>query len=226
MKNVYQLLSILLSYPKSDWLDYLDELEQEFKKTPLMFQRLEPLIFHLKSKELIELQEGYVQTFDRNPAHSLHLFEHIHGEDRARGQALINLSEEYQKEGVEHAVTELPDYLPLFLEFLGLATDEKQETLLGEAVHIIAHIGKKLKKNESPYSVVFTLLEEMSPVQANNLTDAPIRDMDDALALYGVDDMGMEPLIDARGCPYQSRQEVQPIHFKSHECQTLKRVQL
>ncbi|MCR2493331.1 nitrate reductase molybdenum cofactor assembly chaperone, partial [Salmonella enterica] len=81
-------------------------------------ETLQPLIGHLASQDLIALQETYVATFDRNRAHSLHLFEHVHGESRDRGQAMVDLLETYRQHGFEPVVSELPDHVPLFLEFL------------------------------------------------------------------------------------------------------------
>jgi nitrate reductase delta subunit len=78
---------------------------------------LAPLLDELRSRPLIELQENYVATFDRSPSHSLHLFEHVHGESRDRGQAMVDLMDEYRRDGFEPLETELPDYVPLFLEF-------------------------------------------------------------------------------------------------------------
>jgi nitrate reductase delta subunit len=89
---------------------------------------LAPLLDELRSRPLIELQENYVATFDRSPSHSLHLFEHVHGESRDRGQAMVDLMDEYRRDGFEPLETELPDYVPLFLEFLGaLSLDGKEE---------------------------------------------------------------------------------------------------
>jgi len=97
-----------------------------------------------------------VQLFDRNPSHSLHLFEHIHGEDRARGQAMVDLIDEYRQHGFEPVADELPDYVPLFLEFLSLCDADEAARLLGDAVHVLAHVAKKLADTARPTPACWT----------------------------------------------------------------------
>ncbi|MBU4499147.1 MAG: nitrate reductase molybdenum cofactor assembly chaperone, partial [Gammaproteobacteria bacterium] len=157
--------------------------------------KLAPLFAQLQQTELIPLQENYVATFDRNPSHSLHLFEHIHGESRDRGSAMIDLLEEYWKHDFDASATELPDYVPLFLEFLSLLPSDEALVLLGDAVHVLATIGRKLDANGSPYATAFQLLETLSPVQAQELAEPPVRDMDEAMELFGPTTDGVEPLM-------------------------------
>ena len=130
---VFSILSVLLGYPERDWLDALPELHATLPAEARA--RLAPLFDFLdRGEDLIDLQEQYVATFDRRAAHSLHLFEHVHGESRDRGQAMVDLRNEYLKHGLEPATTELPDYVPLFLEFLGQIPAEAAENLLGDAI--------------------------------------------------------------------------------------------
>lgn len=115
--SLYRLLSALLDYPEPELLEALPEIDRLLAATPDTHQaheKLTPLLDTLRSTDLITLQEHYVATFDRNPSHALHLFEHVHGESRDRGQAMVDLIEEYRKYGVEPAANELPDYVPLF----------------------------------------------------------------------------------------------------------------
>jgi nitrate reductase delta subunit len=157
--------------------------------------QLAPLFNLLSDTRLIELQENYVATFDRNPSHSLHLFEHIHGESRDRGSAMIDLLEEYWKYDFDASASELPDYVPLFLEFLSLLPAEKALELLGDAVHVLATIGRKLDANGSPYATAFQVLEALSPVAAQQLAEPPVRDMDEAMERFGPSMDGVEPLL-------------------------------
>ena len=157
--------------------------------------RLTPLFALLRESTLIALQENYVATFDRNPSHSLHLFEHIHGESRDRGSAMIDLLEEYWKHDFDASAAELPDYVPLFLEFLSLLPAEEAIELLGDAVHVLATIGRKLDANGSPYATAFQVLEALSPVAAQELAEPPVRDMDEAMELFGPSIDGVEPLL-------------------------------
>jgi nitrate reductase delta subunit len=192
----YQILSALLLYPEPELIAAVPELDAGLSSQPRMRERLAPLFAHLAQHDLITLQQVYVQTFDRTPSHSLHLFEHIHGESRDRGQAMVDLMEEYKKHGLEMVGDELPDYVPLFLEFLSQIDDQAaSERLLGDAVHVLAHIGHKLAANGSVYACVFDLLESLSPVQAEELTEPPIKDMDEALETFGPGADGVEPLL-------------------------------
>src|SRR5574343_942499 len=119
--NIYRVISALLSYPEADMLAALPEIRtvvQTLDAPVDLPEVLAPLLDYLSANDLITLQENYVATFDRNPSQALHLFEHIHGESRDRGQAMVDLLEEYRRHGFEPEASELPDYVPLFLEFL------------------------------------------------------------------------------------------------------------
>jgi len=204
--NHYRILSALLLYPEGDLVAALPELESGLP-TP-MRARVAPLLAHLAENDMITLQQEYVQTFDRTPSHSLHLFEHIHGESRDRGQAMVDLMEEYKKHGLQMQGDELPDFVPLFLEFLSQLDDETEAgRLLGDAVHVLAHIGRKLAANGSPYACVFTVLEALSPVAAEELSEPPIKDMDEALETFGPGADGVEPLLKTQASGPQ------PINF-------------
>ncbi|NMM27125.1 MAG: nitrate reductase molybdenum cofactor assembly chaperone [Glaciimonas sp.] len=191
----FQILSTLLLYPEPALLENLPELEAELAKTPLMHAPLRPLLDMLATDDLITLQERYVTTFDRNPSHSLHLFEHIHGESRDRGQAMVDLMEEYKKHGLDMTGEDLPDFVPLFLEFLSQVDEQEAGRLLSDAIHVLAHIGRKLAANESPYSSVFDVLQQLSPIAAEELTEPPVRNMDEALETFGPGADGVEPLL-------------------------------
>ena len=164
--NTFRLLGLLLSYPQPGWLGQLDAcraiLEEEGLLTGKPLKAVLSFMDMLEQRDLYALQEEYVSTFDRGRAHSLHLFEHIHGESRDRGQAMVNLSDTYAKKGLYIDRAELPDYLPLFLEFLSCCDAREAIDLLGEPVEVIAAIGQRLKEKDSPYSAVFEALEALS----------------------------------------------------------------
>lgn len=203
----YQILSALLAYPEPDLVAAIPELEAGL--APPMRARVASLLAHLAEHDLITLQQEYVQTFDRTPSHSLHLFEHIHGESRDRGQAMVDLMEEYRQHGLDMVGDELPDYLPLFLEFLSQLGDEQAAgRLLGDAVHVLAYIGRKLAANGSVYACVFQVLESLSPVVAEELTEPPVQDMDEALETFGPGADGVEPLLKSAAAG-----GVQPVNF-------------
>lgn len=195
----YQVLSALLMYPDAELIDNLSSLAGIMASKPSLHAPLMPLFSYLADTRLIELQQNYVTTFDRNPSHSLHLFEHIHGESRDRGQAMVDLMEEYKKHGLQMTGDDLPDFVPLFLEFLGQQDEAEAARLLSDAVHVLAYIGRKLAANNSPYAGVFTVLEQLSPVAAEELTEPPVRDMDEALETFGPGADGVEPLLKNTG---------------------------
>ena len=203
--SIYPILAALLDYPQQDLLDALDEVDDALLAYPDAARELAPLIGTLRGRSLIESQEEYVATFDRNPRHSLHLFEHVHGESRDRGQAMVDLLDEYRSFGLDVATNELPDYVPLFLEVLGLVGSDDASTLLGEAIHVLAELGNQLKRDESPYAGVFAVLRDVCEVEPKPLTIAPVRDMDEALEVFGVGADGVEPLL--------TRNAPQTVHF-------------
>jgi nitrate reductase delta subunit len=197
--KTFKVISLLLCYPESDWLAALPELEDALASEADFNgdarTKLAPLFAQLRETNLIALQENYVATFDRNPSHSLHLFEHIHGESRDRGSAMVDLLNEYWKYDFDASASELPDYVPLFLEFLSLLPTDEALALLGDAVHVLATIGRKLDANGSPYATAFRLLEALSPVEAQELVEPPVRDMDEAMEMFGPSVDGVEPLM-------------------------------
>ncbi|WP_367352320.1 nitrate reductase molybdenum cofactor assembly chaperone [Achromobacter animicus] len=213
--SLYRLLSAMLCYPEPELLDYLGELEEALAAYPDAEETLQPLVSYLASNDLIPLQENYVATFDRNRSHSLHLFEHVHGESRDRGQAMVDLLETYRAHGFEPMVSELPDHVPLFLEFLGVIDPDKAQELLDEAIHVLAAIGARLAKSESSYACVFAVLRAQSRVIPRVQTEAPVRDMDEAMEAFGAGPDGVEPLLR----PF-SGGGAQPVHFHPRSAAT------
>ncbi|KVW96031.1 nitrate reductase molybdenum cofactor assembly chaperone [Thiobacillus denitrificans] len=197
--KTFKVISLLLCYPESDWLAALPDLKEALASEADVngdaAAHMAPLFAQLRDTSLIALQENYVATFDRNPSHSLHLFEHIHGESRDRGSAMIDLLNEYWKHDFDASASELPDYVPLFLEFLSLLPTDEALELLGDAVHVLATIGRKLDANGSPYATAFQVLEALSPVAAQELAEPPVRDMDEAMEMFGPSVDGVEPLM-------------------------------
>ena len=117
--------------------------------------------------DLMDLQEAYVGTFDRGRATSLLLFEHVHGESRDRGQAMVDLMEQYSANGLEIDARELPDYLPLFLEYLSTRPWDEIRNWLEDIHHILGLLGERLYQRESVYHVVMDALLVLSGRQAD-----------------------------------------------------------
>ncbi len=208
---LYRLLACLLDYPQPELLEALPEIETRLDATPGARALLVPLLDLVRGTDLIALQENYVATFDRNPSHALYLFEHIHGESRDRGQAMVDLIDEYRRYGYEPVSNELPDFVPLFLEALGMMAaaghEDHANALLGEAIHVLAAIGERLARNGSPYATVFDVLRTLSDVQPQPQEAPPVRDMEEAIERFGPGADGVEPLLTPRP------PEVQPVHF-------------
>lgn len=196
----FQVMSALLQYPEQDLLDALPELDGVLADAPGGLRlKLAPLLHALSQTPLLQAQERYVDTFDRGRKYSLHLFEHIHGESRDRGPAMVDLMEAYKQHGLQIEASELPDYLPLMLEFLGGVSPQIALSFLDEAVHVIAVIGERLTAVASPYACVFSALVSLATVTPLPLVQPPVRDMDEALETFGPDLQGVEPLLGKSG---------------------------
>jgi nitrate reductase delta subunit len=168
---LYKILSALLSYPSAELRDALPDLRGALAgagKLPRTRRReLERLMDILAGDDLYTVQERYVALFDRGRALSLHLFEHVHGESRDRGQAMVDLTEVYRHHGLELAARELPDYVPLFLEFLSQIPAKDARELLAEAMPILTLLGARLAQRDSAYSAIFDALEALAGKPAN-----------------------------------------------------------
>jgi nitrate reductase delta subunit len=167
-----RVLSRLLVYPNAENFSHFKELKQAlvddgFLK-PQTLKSLNRFIDELAGQDLMQAQENYVELFDRGRAHCLHLYEHVHGESRFRGQAMIDLSNRYAEKGLVIGVGELPDYLPVFLEFISICDPEEGLETLSNAAPIIATIGEKLKRRKSGYASVFTAIVELSGAKLNS----------------------------------------------------------
>ncbi len=192
MTNAFRALSLLLSYPTADTKDAADDLWRAIAddvEGPIWaLEKVSRLIDEFKTLDLYELQERYVFLFDRTRSLSLHLFEHVHGESRDRGQAMVDLNTLYADAGLEIGASELPDYLPVFLEYLSLIPADEARQLLAEPVTVIAALKERLAKRKSAYGSVFALLEAMArtapkPKALDELRKAPDDDPNDLKAL-------------------------------------------
>lgn len=163
--KIYKVLSVLLEYPQQDLIDNLPEIREWIKETTEASssecQTLETFLKHFEQKSLIDWQAEYVNTFDMNAEHSLHLTHHLFGDDKNRGPALIDLGELYKDYGVEvsDSVNELPDYLPLILEFAAYLDSNSESTVfLSDAKKIFDVLLDNLKKAASPYADLIAII--------------------------------------------------------------------
>ena len=159
---IHRALAALLSYPSAELLAHVDELRAVFAAERRLGQSeragLDSLLAHLSATDLLEAQGEYVDTFDRGRAASLNLFEHVHGDSRDRGQAMVDLLAMYGSSGLDLAVSDLPDHLPVFLEYVSLLPEAEGKARLQEVQHLIEVIGITLTRRASPYRAVFEAL--------------------------------------------------------------------
>lgn len=180
MIKTYKTLSLLLSYPSEELQEFLPEALKELAAEKLL--RKEPLeevgkfAAHFGQCDLIDWQAEYVQLFDTGRSVSLYLFEHLRGDSKDRGQAMVDLMEEYRKRGMELSPDELPDYLPVLLEFLSSLEPGEAAEMLSGAVNVISLIHHRLDANENFYrnltGAVISLSAKAPDVSAESLPSA------------------------------------------------------
>ena len=190
MARTYKALALLLSYPEEAYRDLYCVVVEAIAEEGLLrnIGKLKRFADELAREDILDLQSRYVQMFDRGRQVSLHLYEHVHGESRDRGQAMVELNKLYASRGVLLSAHELPDHLPVFLEFLSLLEPREAAALLGEAAHVITALRDRLKKRRSPYAAVFAALVELAdtnadPAALQALLAEPEDDPDDLAAL-------------------------------------------
>jgi nitrate reductase delta subunit len=156
-------LSALLSYPSRDLVDAIPEIRSLLvEERAVDPAALEPLLGTLEHEDVYDSQERYVMLFDRTRSLSLHLFEHVHGESRDRGQAMVDLKSVYEAAGFAIEGTELPDFVPLFLEYCSLLPADEARAVLADPAHVMTVLGERLRKRESPYATVFEALVSLA----------------------------------------------------------------
>jgi len=159
---IFKAFSALLSYPSVELQQALPEIADLVRATPLLSPRerrcLLDLVEDLRGADLLVLEERYVDLFDRGRALSLHLFEHLHGESRDRGEAMVDLKRHYERAGFELAARELPDYLPVLLEFLSCRDLAEARDMLADCAHILTTIGRSLIARRSRYAAILQAL--------------------------------------------------------------------
>ncbi|MDI3326420.1 nitrate reductase molybdenum cofactor assembly chaperone [Pontibacterium granulatum] len=168
MRNL-KILSALMDYPEAELLEGRQELIAELRNDAFLAaeqkEALIEFVDQLCTSDLLDAQEEYVALFDRGRSNSLLLFEHVHGESRDRGQAMVDLMSVYEKQGFVIDQRELPDYIPLFLEFLSLRPEQEVRQWLMDVSHILALLEARLQQRESHYAVLFEVLLSLIGVE-------------------------------------------------------------
>ncbi len=204
-----RVLARLLNYPdaavRADLLPMLQVLDGEAALGTEWRAELHALVADLNRLDPLEAEGRYVETFDRGRATSLHLFEHVHGDSRDRGPAMIDLQQTYVQAGLQLDAAELPDHLCVVLEFASTQPPQLARDFLAEMVPILNSIFSALLKRRSPYAAVLAAVLELAgekPKAVPVPTEVPL------------DDSWAEPEAFA-GCSThgQSKPAEQPIHF-------------
>lgn len=214
MTKSLRVLAALLDYPDARLRAALPELRAALRSEAALpntrLAELETLIDSLQGVDALATEAAYVELFDRGRATSLHLFEHVHGDSRERGPALIDLGQTYQKAGLILAEGELPDFLPAVLEFVSTQPPVEAKAFLGEMAHIFKAIFAALAQRESAYASTLGALLDLagaSPPQHVQPTQAAAEESLDAT--------WAEPVVFA-GCSSAGQAapgQPQPIHI-------------
>ena len=209
------VLSRLMAYPTAEMQQAVPEMRAALQACDELSRgtrdELEQFLQRVAETPLLELQEEYVNIFDRGRHHSLHLFEHVHGESRDRGQAMVELINYYREGGLELDARELPDYLPLMLEFLATRPREEILEMLADAMAVIVLLGARLREKELPHAVLFDALVELGgePEEAREMReqaategeDESITKMDEIWEEEQVTFLGNTDPAQGGGCP-------------------------
>jgi len=209
MTRSLRVLAAMLSYPDA-WMrahipEMRDLLEAEAAVLPSRRAEIEALMETLRRADPLATEAAYVETFDRGRATSLHLFEHVHGDSRDRGPAMIDLGETYAKAGLILTSTELPDYLPAVLEFVSTQPPREARAFLSEIAHILNALFAALCKRESAYASVIGALIELAGERAHAVEVPAEEPLDESWA---------EPVV-FDGCSAKGQAkpgQAQPIH--------------
>jgi len=205
-----RVLARLLSYPDAQLRSQLGDLRAALHSDRTVpaerLAELEALMTTLECGDALEIEAQYVEIFDRGRATSLHLFEHVHGDSRDRGPAMIDLAQTYEKAGLYLGPDEMPDYLPVVLEFVSTQPPKEARAFLGEMAHIFNAIFNALQQRSSAYASVLGALLELAGEKAHAVKVVP----DEAL------DAAWEEPVVFGGCSSKGQAapgQSQPIHF-------------
>src|SRR5699024_2539037 len=162
--KILKVISLLLDYPTQMVFDARDELAAAIAATrvisPEQRQAVQELLDELTGQDLMDAQEAYVQLFNRGRHLSLLLFEHVHGESRDRGQAMVDLMAQYENDGFNISVKELPDYIPLYLEYLSHCDETTARAGLDDVEHLLAVLSERLNVQHCLYTACSTSLHQ------------------------------------------------------------------
>ena len=169
MRLTLRTLAALLGYPSAELLAHVSDLraalDSEAALGRVARQRLEPLLERLDGADLLDAQAEYSDLFDRSRKLSLHLFEHVHGENRERGQAMLDLAAQYMEHGLLLEGAELPDYIPIFLEYASCLPPVEARQTLAQPGHVLAALEQRLRERDSDYAGIFAAAVALSGIR-------------------------------------------------------------
>lgn len=181
-----RVLAHLLRYPDATFRAHIPEmqaaLQSEAALTPVRQTEIQALLNHLAKAPALEVESEFVELFDRGRRTALHLFEHVHGDSRDRGPAMIDLIQTYEKGGLYLGQDELPDHLAVLLEFVSTQPAREARAFLSEVAHIVRNIFSALQGRQSPYASVLAAVLELAGERAATVPVAPEPSIDDSWA--------------------------------------------
>jgi len=171
MKRTLRALAALLSYPSEELKANIGEvaaaIDDEASLGRSDRRRLAGLFERFANDDLLDLQSTYSELFDRSRSLSLHLFEHVHGDSRERGQAMIDLGHQYMESGFFLEGGELPDFVPVFLEYASCLPLADAREMLGQPAHVFAALAERLDKRGSDYGAIFHALVALAKARVD-----------------------------------------------------------
>ena len=166
LAKTLRVFSTLLGYPDAQLRQHLPEMRNLLHAERALSREreseIDAMMDALASADPLEAEADYVALFDRGRGTSLHLFEHVHGDSRERGPAMIDLAQTYARAGLLLAGGELPDYLPAVLEYVSTQPPREARAFLGETAHILSAIFGALRQRRSAYAGVLGALLELA----------------------------------------------------------------
>ncbi|WP_372657696.1 nitrate reductase molybdenum cofactor assembly chaperone [Hydrogenophaga sp.] len=185
-RHSLRVLALLLGYPHAELRAHLPELIEAIDAEAAIpaprRDEIRALASELAKRDSFEIEARYVETFDRGRSTSLHLFEHVHGDSRDRGPALVDLTQTYEKAGLFLSPEELPDHLCVVLEFASTQPAQLAHDFLGEMAHILTLIFSGLQKKGSPYAALVAAVLELSGQKVQAVHIEPEETMDESWA--------------------------------------------
>jgi len=232
--DILKVIALLLDYPTQEVRENKDELIHAITYAveipPDHRTQLLNVVTEIYDGELMDAEVTYTGLFEQGRSLSMHIFEHVHGESRDRGQAMVDLMAEYSKHGFDIASRELPDYIPMFLEYLSQKEDLDAREWLANVSHILALLCARLQERSSVYAHLFESLlliagrsdtlnesrEQVSSEQPDNTMEAIDKEWEETAVTFGVDEVASNPTpkyTDLSGAGAEA--ETQPLRWAS-----------